>query len=129
MQTDHAGLIMVVDDLEGNREVLDMFLTASGYTVTDACNGLEAVKLAAIQCPNLIFMDLAMPVMDGFTAVPLLRKLSGTHDVPIVAYTANDTSESREHVLRTGFDGFLSKPIDFNLLDLALRRFLNKSRD
>jgi|SRR5688572_11246557 len=85
LENESRRVIMVVDDQEGNREVLGIFLGWIGYTVIEATNGLEALKLATRDCPDLIIMDLAMPVMDGFTAVRLLRDLPQTRDVPIVA--------------------------------------------
>ena len=119
-------MIMVVDDHEGNRDVLHTFLTLYGYSVVEAENGSQAVTLATFQCPELIFMDLAMPVMDGFTAVRLLRELPTMQGVSIVAYTANDVASYRAKALRLGFNGFLPKPIDTRLLALILNRFLNR---
>jgi len=119
-----ATVIMVVDDNETNRELLSIILTANGYTVIEACNGIEAVKLAARSCPDLIIMDLAMPVMDGYGAVRLLRKVPEVCQVPIVACTAHDTSTHRDHAMRLGFNDFLTKPIDFEHLDSVIDRFL-----
>lgn len=116
---------MVVDDQEGNREVLRMFLSWGGYVVREASDGLEAVNLATKDRPDLIFMDLAMPRMDGFNATRLLRESSETRDVPIVAYTAHDTPDYRSRALRTGFNEFLTKPIDFKTLESVLDRFVD----
>jgi len=124
-QGDDSRVILVVDDQEGNREVLRMFLTESGHIVIEARNGLDALNICTNECPDLIFMDLAMPVMDGYESVRLLRQLPQTRDVPIVAYTAYDTPTHRERTLRTGFNEFLSKPIDSKRLDLVLDRFFN----
>jgi CheY-like chemotaxis protein len=124
-QSNDSRVILVVDDQAGNREVLRVFLIWSGYNVVEAGNGLDAVNIAAKDCPDLIFMDLAMPVMDGFKAVRRLREFPQTRDVPIVAYTAYDTAGHREQALRTGFNEFLTKPIDFKKVESILDRFLN----
>jgi CheY-like chemotaxis protein len=119
-----AAVIMVVDDNETNREVLSIILTASGYIVIEACNGFEAVKLATRSRPDLILMDLSMPVMDGYGAVRLLRKVPTVCEVPIVACTAYDTSTHRDQAMEVGFNDFLTKPIDFEQLDSVIDRFL-----
>jgi CheY-like chemotaxis protein len=120
-----SGVILVVDDNETNRELLSVFLTASGYSVIEACNGIEAVKVATTACPDLIIMDLAMPVMDGYGAVRLLRAVPEVCEVPIVACTAHDTSTHRDQAMKVGFNEFLTKPIEFGQLDFVLDRFLN----
>ena len=120
-----AGVILVVDDNDTNRELLSLFLTAHGYIVIEACNGLEAVKVATSNCPDLIIMDLSMPVMDGYGAVRLLRTVPEVCEVPVVAYSAHDTSTHRDHAMKIGFNEFLTKPIDFDHLDFVIDRFLS----
>jgi two-component system cell cycle response regulator DivK len=110
-----CSLILVVDDNENNREVLNLFLSGSGYRVVEARNGLHAVAVAINTCPNLILMDLSMPVMDGFSAVRLIREIAEISEIPIVACTANDSH--RLAALAAGFNGFLTKPLDFAVLD------------
>jgi two-component system cell cycle response regulator DivK len=119
-----AAIIMVVDDNETNREMLSLFLACSGYVVIEACNGVEAVKLATTAIPDLIIMDLSMPVMDGYGAVRLLRKVPEVCAIPIVACTAHDTSTHRDQAMKVGFNEFLTKPIDFVQLDSVIDRFL-----
>lgn len=117
-------VILVVDDCESNRELLSVYLTVSGYEVIEACDGLEAVRVATSECPDLIIMDLSMPVMDGFGAVRLLRQVSEVREVPVIACTAHDTSTHRVQAMGVGFNEFLSKPIDFAQLDFMLGQFL-----
>ena len=117
-------LILVVDDSDSNRELLSVYLSVNGYEVIEACDGLEAVKLATSECPDLIIMDLSMPVMDGFGAVRLLRQVSGVREVPVIACTAHDTSTHRVQAIGVGFNEVLSKPIDFTQLDFMLGQFL-----
>jgi len=121
---DNHQVILVVDDYDCNRELLRMFLVASGYNVIEASNGLEAVRIATSTPPDLIIMDLGMPVMDGFSAVRLLREVPKVCEVPIVACTAYDTSTHRDQAMSVGFNEFLTKPIDFNQLNFLIDRFL-----
>jgi CheY-like chemotaxis protein len=120
-------VILVVDDQDGNREVLRVYLTWSGHVVIEASNGLDAVNIANRDCPDLIIMDLGMPVMDGVEAVRRLREVSQTCKIPIVAYTAFDTAD-REKVLKMGFNDLLSKPLHFQKLDSMLNRFLGSTK-
>ena len=76
------AVILIVDDNYFNRELLNVYLSSSGYTVIEACNGNEAVKVATIEHPDLIIMDLTMPVMDGYGAVRILRKVPEICDIP-----------------------------------------------
>jgi CheY-like chemotaxis protein len=117
-------VILVVDDNESTREILNLFLSRGGYDVIEACDGLEAVKVATSECPDLIIMDLSMPVMDGFGAVRLLREVPEVREVPVIACTAHDTSTHRLQAMAVGFNEFLPKPIDFTKLDSLLGQFL-----
>jgi CheY-like chemotaxis protein len=119
-----ASVILVVDDNEVNREILSTFLGFSGYSVIEASNGLEAVAVATSKCPDLIIMDLSMPVMDGFGAVELLRKVPEVCHVPVIACTAHDDPTHRLQAEKVGFNEFLPKPIDFRRLDYMLGQFL-----
>jgi CheY-like chemotaxis protein len=119
-----CGVILIVDDHEGNRELLHVFLSMNGYNVIEAGNGLEAVKVATRERPDLIIMDLAMPVMDGYGAVRILREVPEIRDVPIVACTAHDTPTHRVQAMMVGFNEFLTKPIDFIKLNFIVDRFL-----
>jgi CheY-like chemotaxis protein len=117
-------VILVVDDNESNRELLNAFLSGNGYNVIEARDGLEAVKVAATECPDLIIMDLSMPVLDGFGAVRLLREVPEVCEVPVIACTAHDSSTYRLQAMAVGFNEFLPKPINFTQLDFMLSRFL-----
>ena len=121
MRGEHR-VILVVDDQASNREVLQAFLSWSGYSVLEATNGQEAVQVVATDCPDLIIMDLAMPVMDGFTATRILRQ---TTEVPIIACTAFDTPDYRTHALLIGFNDFLTKPVSFAALASMLEQLLD----
>jgi two-component system cell cycle response regulator DivK len=119
-----SHLILVVDDNEAIRGLLNAFLSDSGYNVIEACDGLEAIKVAKSECPDLIIMDLSMPVMDGFGAVRVLREVLEVREVPVIACTALDTTTHRVQALEVGFNEILPKPIDFNRLDSLLEQYL-----
>ena len=123
-ERDNEGVILVVDDYPSNRELLSMFLSSYGYKVLEACNGLEAVRVAISTPPDLIIMDLAMPVLDGYGAVRLLREVPKICEVPIVACTAYDKATHRDQALSVGFTEFLTKPINFTELNFVIDRFL-----
>jgi CheY-like chemotaxis protein len=103
--------VLLADDHEDNRSALQMMLERAGYRTLGAHNGQEAVDLALEHCPDLIVMDLAMPVMDGREATRLLKTDSRTRDIPVVMLTAMALSIDRESLVEEGFDTVMIKPI------------------
>lgn len=116
--------ILVVEDSSDTRNVLSFSLTKYGYKVVTAVNGQEAVEIALRERPDLILMDLHMPLMDGLAATEQMREHEGLRKVPILAVTAYDTYGMKEATEEAGCDGYIKKPIDFNRLDTILRRIL-----
>jgi CheY-like chemotaxis protein len=116
--------ILVVEDSTDTRNVLCFSLTKSGYKVVMAVNGEEAVSVALREQPDLILMDLNMPLMDGLAATQQLRAHEELREVPILAVTAYDTYGMKEAALEAGCNGYIKKPIDFKRLDAILRRIL-----
>lgn len=116
--------IMVVDDSEDIRELLRITLNLRGYKVVEAVNGEEAVELARRECPDLILMDLTMPVLDGYGATQQIREAAGICDVPIVACSASTTFDHRAKALAAGCNAYLTKPINFIDLNTLLSRYL-----
>jgi len=102
--------ILLVDDHEDNRVALLAVLEREGYGTLDAANGRDAVELVRQHMPDLVLMDLAMPVMDGRQAMRVLRDDPRTAGVPIVVLTAMALSVDRERMIAEGFDGLLIKP-------------------
>jgi two-component system, cell cycle response regulator DivK len=102
--------ILLADDHEDNRLALLTVLQREGYRTLGAANGLEAVELARAERPDLILMDLAMPVMDGRTAMQRLRGDEQTSGIPIIVLTAMALSVDRDRLVAEGFDGLLVKP-------------------
>ena len=122
--SDSQFLVMVVDDEKDIREMLIVVLYAHGCRVLEAENGREAVEIARRECPDMIFMDLSMPLLDGFAAAEQIREIKETRDVPIVACSAHDTYAYRIRALAVGFNEYLTKPIDFVRLQNLVHRFL-----
>jgi two-component system cell cycle response regulator DivK len=102
--------ILLVDDHEDNRVALLAVLEREGYGTLDAANGRDAVELVRQHMPDLVLMDLAMPVMDGRQAMRVLRDDPRTAGVPIVVLTAMALSVDRDRMIAEGFDGLLIKP-------------------
>ena len=102
--------ILLVDDHEDNRVALLAVLEREGYGTLAAANGQEALDIVREHSPDLVLMDLAMPVMDGRTAMQELRADPRTADVPIVVLTAMALSVDRDRMIAEGFNGLLIKP-------------------
>ena len=118
--------IMVVEDFEDNRFMMRRLLEMSGYRVVEAENGREAVELARSEIPNLILMDLSLPVLDGLAATRRIREHVELRAVPIVAVSAHDTADFHVDALAAGCNEYVTKPIDFDQLDDLLGRLLAK---
>jgi CheY-like chemotaxis protein len=116
-----GGCVLVVDDGEENRELVRVVLEASGLTVIEAENGEVALRRVAADAPDLVLMDVQMPVMDGYTATRLLRERGCT--LPVLALTANAMKGFEREIEAAGFTGYLTKPVDIDamLAALALR--------
>ena len=106
-----AAKILVVDDTPSNVKVLRTLLAVRGYTVITAENGQDALDKAASEPPELILMDVVMPVMDGYEACHRLRALPATKDVPIVMVTASGPQEKAK-ALAVGANDMIMKPVD-----------------
>jgi CheY-like chemotaxis protein len=121
-----ARTVLLVEDTEDNRFMMRRLLEMSGYRVIEAMNGEEAVKLAEAESPSLILMDLSLPVIDGLAATRLIRKLPDLELTPIIAVSAHDTSDFQSEAIEAGCDTYVTKPIDFNELELLIAKLLHK---
>jgi len=99
-------------------------LTYHGYEVIEANNGKEGVKIARDLIPDLILMDIQMPVMDGFTAIKILRDDPVTRNIRIIGVTSYAMKGDREKILASGFDAYFSKPINTRQLPELVKNFL-----
>lgn len=118
--------VLLVEDNDMNREMLIRFLQMEGFTVITAKNGLEALEVAATAHPNLILMDISLPIMDGWEATRRLKSAEQTRSIPVLALTAHAMQEARQRSLAVGCDDFESKPVSFPQL-LAKINLLTQS--
>ena len=117
--------ILIAEDFDDTRAMIKRMLQTNGYRVVEAANGHEAVEFIRQNCPDLILMDLNMPLMDGLEATERIRECRELcSDVVILAITAHDTYGMKEASLEAGCDGYLTKPIDFDNLEKILGRLL-----
>lgn len=120
-------IILIAEDFDDTRQMMRLLLEMRGHHVVEAANGQEAVELATRARPDLILMDLNMPVLDGITATMLLRERPETSGVPVVAVTAHcGDLEWRERALAAGCVECVEKPVDFERLERLLDRLLPK---
>ena len=108
--------VLVVEDFEDTRLFLRLALEDHGFIVLEAENGEKAVENANREKPDVILMDLTMPLMDGFAAAKLIRQNETLKDVPIIAITAHQETDFRSDAKASGFDAYVTKPIDVNWL-------------
>jgi len=118
--------ILIVEDDQDLRQALQMHLELLGYDSILAENGKEAVDLATSQVPDLILMDLIMPVMDGLQATRLIREHPNTESTPIIAMTAKVTSENKIECLQSGCDGHIAKPFTSKQLASIIEKLLKQ---
>ena len=121
-----AYKILIVEDNENNRTLLKDILIFHKYEVSIASDGLEGVALARTLMPDLIFMDIQMPGIDGITAGRLLKGSPETSGIKIIALTSFAMQGDHEKFITSGFDGYLSKPINTRELPIQLKRWLNE---
>ena len=115
--------ILVVEDVEFNRDLIVQLLEDS-YEVFSAADGAAGIQLASRERPDLILMDLSLPVIDGWEATRRIKAQVALHHIPIIALSAHAMRGDREKALRSGCDEYLSKPLDEELLFAMLARFL-----
>ncbi|MFO1459155.1 MAG: response regulator [Verrucomicrobiota bacterium] len=110
--------ILLVEDNEMNRDMLSRRLERRGFTVTLACDGAEGVARAQSDAPDLILMDMSLPVLDGWSATRQLKADASTAGIPVIALTAHAMASDEEKARAAGCDDFDTKPIELpRLLD------------
>jgi two-component system, cell cycle response regulator DivK len=118
--------VLIAEDNPVNRELLRELLEIRGYAVIETCNGQEALEHLEKVLPDILLLDLNMPVLDGFATIEKIRKHPDWSRLPVLAVTAYAMRGDREKILSAGFDGYLSKPIDPTFLQQELQRFLSR---
>ncbi|WP_374090633.1 response regulator [Methylomicrobium lacus] len=116
--------ILLVEDNELNRDMLSRRLLKHGFEIATAVNGEESVHLAKSLLPDLILMDMSLPVMDGWQASALIKADPVTQNIPVIALTAHAMGEDRQKALNAGCDEYDTKPIDLARLLAKIRLFV-----
>ena len=120
-----AKLLLVEDNPE-NRDMLSRRLHRKGYEVSFAVNGRDALDRIPIEKPDLILMDISLPVIDGIEVSRRLKNSDGTKQIPIIALTAHAMAGDREKALAAGCDDYDTKPVDFERLMSKILHWLEK---
>jgi CheY-like chemotaxis protein len=120
--------LLVVDDNADFRRLLQEWLGLCGFEVAAACNGLEALAVAGLVSPEIVLLDLAMPILDGFETTQRLRAQPATAKVPILAVTATVFEGARQQAEDAGVDAFVEKPADLERLLDSIRSFMPGGR-
>ena len=117
--------ILIVEDVELNRDFFEQLLEEDYRTVT-ASDGAAAIEAAEREQPDLILMDLSLPVIDGWEATRRIKAAEHLAHIPVIALTAHAMQGDEEKARASGCDGYLSKPIDEDIMFATLRRFLGE---
>ncbi|MGE5236790.1 MAG: response regulator [Acidobacteriota bacterium] len=117
--------ILLVEDNEMNRDMLSRRLVRRGFEVVAAVDGQEGVEMAGREAPDLILMDMSLPVVDGWEATRRIRAADATRDIKVIALTAHAMAGDRDQALAAGCDDYDTKPVDFERLLGKIGRLLN----
>ncbi|KAA0255340.1 response regulator [Acidobacteria bacterium ACD] len=118
--------ILLVEDNEMNRDMLSRRLMRAGFEVVMAVDGQEGVTLARTAAPELILMDMSLPILDGYEATRLLKSDGATKGIPVIALTAHAMTGDREKSLEAGCDDYDTKPVEFPRLLGKIQALLPK---
>ncbi|HEY9402433.1 MAG TPA: response regulator [Pyrinomonadaceae bacterium] len=118
--------ILLVEDNEMNRDMLSRRLARKGYEVSIAVDGRQGVEMAQSAAPDLILMDMSLPVLDGWEATRQLKNTDVTRHIPVIALTAHAMSGDRERALEAGCDDYDTKPIELPRLLEKIETMLNR---
>ena len=117
--------ILVVEDSDDTRYFMRLALEDLGYLIVEAGDGKQAVDIAESEPPDLILMDLSLPVMDGLAATKRIRGSEKLAGIPIIAVTAHQESDVRNEAKAVGFDAYVTKPVDVDFLNELIQGLLN----
>jgi two-component system, cell cycle response regulator DivK len=119
------GKILIIEDNEQNLYLIRYILEDSHYEVFSAWDGKEGIELAASILPDLILLDIQLPLMDGYAVARRLRENPGLADTPIVAVTSYAMPGDREKAMEAGCSGYIEKPIDPDTFDQQVEKYLS----
>lgn len=120
--------ILIVDDDKMTRRILQLLLMRNEYNVIEAENGQEALEIIEEKCPNLVVIDVVMPVMDGFDTVRRIRSKLNCSKLPVLFLTASADMESENEGIESGAQRFLTKPINLDGLVKTIKELIAESQ-
>ena len=121
--------VLVVEDNEMNRDMLSRRLQRRGYEVVVSADGEDGVNKARSESPDIILMDMDLPVLDGWAATKMLKAAPETQAIPVIALTAHAMAGDREKALEAGCDDYDIKPVEFARLVEKMEKLLGKGAD
>jgi len=119
--------ILLVEDNDMNRDMLSRRLQRKGHEVLMAADGMQGILMAESSAPDLVLLDMSLPVIDGWEAARRLKASEATKGVPVIALTAHAMSGDREKALAAGCDDYDTKPVDFAQLLVKIQAMLDRS--
>ena len=121
-------IILIADDNAFSRELMREVLEALGHVIQEAVNGRNALDLIRGSQPDLVFLDLQMPLQDGFSVIRELRTDARFRGLPVVAVTASAMIGDRERAIAAGFDSYIAKPIDLSEVEAQVEALASRRR-
>ena len=116
--------ILMVEDTEDNRQIMRDLMSMTNYELIEACDGVDGVAMAALHKPDLILMDIQLPLMDGYEAARRIKADPALKHIPIIAVTSYALSGDEAKTLAAGCEGYVAKPFSPRLLLAKIREFL-----
>ena len=124
IEGDAMPKVLLVEDNEMNRDMLSRRLVRRGYEVVFAVDGQQGIDMAASESPDIILMDLSLPVVDGWEATRRVKSRESTKDIPIIGLTAHAMSDDRDKAIDAGCDEYDTKPVELERLIGKMERLL-----
>ena len=120
--------ILIVEDHEKNMKLVRDILRHQGHTTIEAVNGLDGVRLAIEHRPDLVLMDIQLPDIDGIEALRRIRDVEALDAVPVIAVSASVMPDDQQKIVASGFDAFVTKPIDLHRFRQTVQDFIASGR-
>jgi len=118
--------VLIVEDNEDNRIVYSTILRHHGFRVTEALDGQEGIAKARRELPDLILMDISIPLIDGWEVTRMLKQEDATRHIPVIALTAHAMPGDRERAIEVGCDGYLAKPCEPRAVLAEVNRLIDR---
>ncbi|MDY6935899.1 MAG: response regulator [Spirochaetota bacterium] len=119
-------VILIVEDEQKNLKLLRDLLQVSGYATLEATNGQKGIELARDEMPDLILMDIQLPILDGIKAIEILKIDKTTQNIPIIVLSAFAMDKDKDRIAKAGSDGYLTKPIDIRELLQIVKKYISE---